>query len=89
MKQAITFLLPRLLQEKPQSSPAGGATYKLSERWVQEFKAGDKRKDNNVLETEHWIGNSDRGNIFNTRYALVNGGNGAAGVVVYANTAAW
>jgi len=70
---------------KTQSSQAGGATYKLSERWVQEFKAGDKRKDNNVLETTHWIGNSDRGNIFNTRYALVSGGNGAAGVAVYSD----
>jgi len=75
-----------LVAGKTQSNIAGGSTYKLSERWVQEFKAGDKRKDNNVLETEHWIGNSDRGNIFNTRYTLVNGGNGAAGVVVYANT---
>jgi len=71
---------------KTQSTKAGGNTYKLSERWVQEFKTGDKRLANNVALTTTWIGNSDRGNSFNTRYALVNGGNAMSGVVVYANT---
>lgn len=72
---------------KVQHNAAGGNTYKLSERWVQEFKAGDLRKANNVKQTVTWIGNSDRGQSFNTRYTLVNGGLGMAGVVVYANSA--
>ena len=61
-------------------------TYKLSERWVQDFVAGDKRRDNNVI-TLASVGlfNSDRGNSFNTRYSLKYGGNGAAGVITWAN----
>lgn len=73
---------------KVQSSAPGGNTYKLSERWVQEFKAGDLRRTNNVKGGTTWIGNSDRGNAFNTRYTLYNGGNGVPGTYVYANTAA-
>lgn len=71
---------------KTQSALPGGNTYKLSERWVADFKPGDQRMANNVLDTTVWIGNSDRGNAFNTRYTLVNGGKGMPGVVVYANT---
>lgn len=72
---------------KIQSSAAGGGTYKLSERWVQEFKAGDLRKTNNVKQSATpWVGNTDRGNAFNTRFTLYNGGNGVAGTYVYANT---
>ena len=61
-------------------------TYKLSERWVQEFVPGDKRRDNNVI-TLASVGlfNSDRGNSFNTRYSLKYGGNGVAGVIIWAN----
>lgn len=70
---------------KTQSTLAGGNTYKLSERWVADFKTGDKRKDNNVKLTTTWTGNSDRGNAFNTRYTLVSGGNGVSGVAVYAD----
>ncbi len=73
---------------KVQSTLAGGNTYKLSERWVQEFRAGDKRFANNVKLTTTWIGNADRGHVFNTRYALIDGGAGMAGVKVYANIAA-
>jgi starch-binding outer membrane protein, SusD/RagB family len=72
---------------KVQATSAGGNTYKLSERLVQEFKSGDKRFTNNIKLTTTWIGNSDRGHVFNTRYTLVNGGAGLAGVIVYANTA--
>ncbi|HTE28700.1 RagB/SusD family nutrient uptake outer membrane protein [Flavitalea sp.] len=72
---------------KVQATSAGGNTYKLSERFVQEFKTGDKRFANNIKLTTTWIGNSDRGHVFNTRYTLVNGGAGLAGVIVYANTA--
>ncbi|TMI97822.1 MAG: RagB/SusD family nutrient uptake outer membrane protein [Bacteroidetes bacterium] len=70
-----------------QSTDPGGGGFKLSERWVQEFKAGDKRFTNNVKQGSTWIGNSDRGNAFNTRYTLYNGGNGVAGTYVFANTA--
>jgi hypothetical protein len=66
---------------------AGGNTYKLSERWVQEFKPGDKRFENNVKQTTTWIGNQDRGQAFHTRYTLASGGNGMAGVKVYSNIA--
>jgi len=70
-----------------QSTDPGGGGFKLSERWVQDFKAGDNRFTNNVKFGSTWIGNSDRGNAFNTRYTLYNGGNGVAGTYVYANTA--
>ena len=73
---------------KIQSSAAGGNTYKLSERWVQDFKPGDLRKTNNVKQSATpWIGNSDRGNAFNTRFTLISGGTGLSGVYVYTNTA--
>ncbi len=70
---------------KTQSTSAGGNTYKLSERWVQEFDTlNDLRFKNNVATTKTWIGNSDRGNTFNTQHTLVDGGNGL-NTVVYAN----
>ncbi|MCY7309552.1 MAG: hypothetical protein LH619_02125 [Chitinophagaceae bacterium] len=69
-----------------QNALAGGNTYKLSERLVQEFKAGDRRFTNNIAQTVTWIGNGDRGHIFNTRYRLINKGTGLAGVKVYTNT---
>lgn len=71
-----------------QSNEAGGGGYKLSERWVQDFKAGDLRYTNNVKQSaQPWIGNTDRGNAFHTRFTLINGGNGVAGTTIYANTA--
>ena len=77
--------------DKTAQNAATGSTntYKLSERWVQEFYAGDKRKDNNVLALASvGLFNTDRGNAFNTRYTLKNGGNALAGVITYANSAA-
>ncbi|WP_336515244.1 hypothetical protein [Pollutibacter soli] len=71
---------------KAQAALAGGNTYKLSERWVMEFKDGDKRKENNVLQTQTWIGNSDRGNSFNTRFTLINGSNHMPGVIIYSSS---
>jgi len=73
---------------KIQSSGSGGGTYKLSERWVQEFKTGDLRKTQNVRTGANWIGNSDRGNAFNTRHTLINGGSGVPGAYTYVNTTA-
>lgn len=82
------FLSPTTgtVASKVQNALAGGNTYKLSERLVQEFKSGDKRLANNIAQTVTWIGNSDRGQAFNTRYRLINKGNGMAGVKVYTNT---
>lgn len=73
--------------DKIQSVGSATGTYKLSERWVQDFRTGDKRKDNNVSTlTAVGIFNTDRGNSFNTRYTLKTGGNNMAGVIVWSNT---
>ncbi len=77
------------IADKVQSSGSATNTYKLSERWVQEFRTGDRRKDNNVRTLPNvGVFNTDRGNAFNTRYSLTNGGSGLAGVIVFANSAA-
>ena len=77
------------IADKIQSSGAATGTYKLSERWVQDFNAGDKRRANNVRTlTSVGIFNTDRGNVFNTRYSLTNGGSGMPGVITYSNTSA-
>jgi len=70
---------------KVTSASPGANTYKVSERIVQDFPVGDKRKTNNFIQGTTWIGNTDRGNIFNTRFALKDGGAGQAGVIVYSN----
>ena len=77
--------------DKTSQNAATGSTntYKVSERWIQEFRTGDKRFDNNVLKLASvGLFNTDRGNVFNTRYTLKNGGNGLAGVITYSNQAA-
>ena len=76
--------------DKVQSTASATNTYKLSERFVQEFYPGDKRFTNNVRTLNAGVGifNQDRGNSFNTRYSLFNGGNSVAGTIVYSNTAA-
>jgi starch-binding outer membrane protein, SusD/RagB family len=76
----------QMIMGRTQSNIAGGATYKLSERWVQEFLPGDQRKVQNTKVTTPYLGQADRGNAHFTRYALVDGGTGLAGVAVYANT---
>ena len=82
------FLSPTsgTVASKVQNALAGGNTYKLSERLVQDFKPGDNRLANNIAQTVTWIGSSDRGHVFNTRYRLINKGAGMAGVKVYTNT---
>jgi len=67
---------------------ASGGTYKISERLIQDFNTGDKRLANNFNQYPVWVGNSDRGNAFNTRWAIKDGGNGLPGVMVYTNRAA-
>lgn len=79
------FFSSQLLMGRTYSNSPGGATYKVSERWVQEFKAGDQRRANNFNMGTPYTGQSDRGNAHFTRWSLVNGGNGLPGVVVYAN----
>ncbi|MBC7652169.1 MAG: hypothetical protein H7101_10515 [Deinococcales bacterium] len=70
--------------DKTSGAKAGDNTYKLSERFVADFTPGDKRFTQNIKLTTTWIGNSDRGNSFNTRYTLVDGGTGVAGTKIYA-----
>jgi hypothetical protein len=76
--------------DKVQSTASATNTYKLSERFVQEFFPGDRRFTNNVRTLNAGVGifNQDRGNSFNTRWTLINGGNNVAGAIVYSNTAA-
>ncbi len=77
------------IADKVQSTSSSTNTYKLSERFVQEFYPGDKRYTNNIRTLNAGVGNlnQDRGNSFNTRYTLFNGGNNVAGAIVYANSA--
>jgi hypothetical protein len=67
---------------KTYATTAQGGTFKVSERLIQDFKPTDKRLANNFTQTAAWIGNSDRGTVFNTRWALANGGKGIAGAAI-------
>ena len=86
---STTGNVPLLTSGDPTSS-----TYKVSERLVQDFKPGDKRLANNFEVVASgggtWKGNSDRGNIFNTRWSLIDNTSGVgpagAGVMIYANS---
>jgi starch-binding outer membrane protein, SusD/RagB family len=69
-------------------SNASGGTYKISERLIQDFNEGDQRLANNFKQYPTWVGNADRGNAFNTRWAIVDKGTGKAGVMVYSNRTA-
>ncbi|GAB4039004.1 RagB/SusD family nutrient uptake outer membrane protein [Spirosoma gilvum] len=72
-------------------SPSGGtvaaltsnvntsSTFKISERFMQSFNAGDKRVANNFNTTTMYKNNY----TFTTRYSMVPNGNGQAGVYVY------
>jgi len=77
------------IADKIQSTGGTTNTYKLSERLIQEFYPGDNRRTQNVRTLNAGVGNfnADRGNAFNTRYTLFNGGNNVAGTVVWSNTA--
>jgi hypothetical protein len=77
------------------SGDPSAVTFKISERLIQEYKPGDKRLTNNfsnAVSGGKWLGNSDRGNIFNTRWKLLNNATGVgpagAGVQVIANASA-
>ena len=82
-----SFIENTVADKTGQAATTGSTnTYKLSERWVQDFVDGDKRKDQNVI-TLASVGlfNTDRGNSFNTRYSLKYGGNGLTGVTILSN----
>ncbi|GAB4013224.1 RagB/SusD family nutrient uptake outer membrane protein [Spirosoma sp. KCTC 42546] len=66
-------------------------TYKISERLIQDFKAGDLRLSNNFQQrSSAYIGETSRGNAFFTRFNLINrgavGSEGSASVITYSNT---
>ncbi len=62
------------------SGPSSPATFKIGERFIQNFKAGDKRFDNNFESDPYGMVAT-----FSTRYAQIDGGNGMNGVYVYGN----
>lgn len=81
--QSGDFLSPQTgtVAAKATGDPSGGATYKISERLIQDYKTGDKRLANNFTQrASPWIGESSRGHAFNTRWMLVDGGKKMAGV---------
>jgi len=83
----VIFATNQLLMGRTYSNAAGGATYKISERWVQEFKAGDKRLTQNIVSTgAPYTGQADRGNAHFTRHALVPDGQGLDGVYIFAKS---
>lgn len=63
-----------------------GKTFKISERFMQDFKSGDKRLTNDFTDTVLYL-NQVGGFTFSTRYSVVSGGFGASGVYVYGNNA--
>lgn len=69
-------------------SNASGGSYKISERLIQDFNPGDQRLAQNFKQFATWVGNADRGNSFNTRWAIKDGGNGLPGVMTYVNRTA-
>ena len=84
---SLIFATNQLIMGRTYSNIPGGATYKLSERWVQEFKPGDKRLENNVASTgTPYTGQADRGNAHFTRHALIPNGKGLADVQVFAKS---
>ena len=58
-------------------------TFKISERFIQNFNPGDKRFTNN-FSTENTYKNNY---IYTTRYNVIDGGAGASGVAVFGTTA--
>lgn len=59
------------------------ATFRLSERFVQNFNTGDRRKANNFNTATTYLDDI----TFGTRYSITDGGNGESGVYVYGSKA--
>ena len=63
------------------TGPPKASTFKISERLIQNFQAGDKRFTNNFLQVTPYL-NQVGGFTFSTRWQLVDGSNKMPGVVV-------
>lgn len=64
-----------------------GQTFYVSERLIQDFRAGDKRMENNFdLLTSPLVNMRGRGLGYGTRYYLVDGGKAMDGVLTYVHT---
>lgn len=61
-------------------------TFKVSERWIQDYKPNDQRLANDFTDTVLYL-NQVGGFDFSCRWSLVGGGFGASGVYVYGNNA--
>jgi hypothetical protein len=61
------------------TGPNSGTTFKISERFIQNFNSGDKRLSNNFNMATTYKNNY----IYTTRYNLIDGGNGTSGVYSY------
>lgn len=62
------------------TGPSSPATFKIGERFIQNFKTGDKRFTNNFASDPYGMVST-----FSTRWKQLDGGNGMAGVYVYGN----
>jgi len=60
------------------------SSLKISERFMQNFEAGDKRFTNNFVDTSRY----NNSFVYTTRYSIIDGGNGMKGVYTYANLSA-
>lgn len=73
-------------QTSPRSS---SSTFKISERFLQYFKDNDNRFTNNFVQGSSGSNLTYTDNyVYSTRYSVINGGSGLAGVKVYANRSA-
>jgi len=66
----------------------GSSTYFISERFVQDFRAGDNRLTQNIgnLGSSTFINARGRGINFGTRWYLIDGGSGLPNTYVYCHT---
>lgn len=63
-----------------------GSTFKISERFIQEYKPGDQRLANNFKTLTPPYINQVGGFTFSNAHELLDGGNGAPNVVVLSNS---
>jgi hypothetical protein len=63
------------------SSRASSSTFKISERFLQNYKTGDVRFENNFNTASTYTDNY----VYSTRYSMINAGAGKPGVRVLAN----
>ncbi len=66
------------------TGPPKSATFKISERLIQNYNPADKRLANNFTQVTPYL-NQVGGFTFSTRWQLVDGGNGLTGVNVLSN----